>query len=162
MNWENVDISGTCFSKVPKVALADPSREHFYLTDCHLVWWLASYMIKICAITSPHLSRSAAVARKYWDIDAALLLVGPMDSKGYFNLGVLNSVTPAVISKARKIVVEVNDKVPTCLGGNQGVDSYLPGRCDCGGNNNPLLEIPTPEPTATDVKIAEWIMKGDC
>ena len=74
-------------------------------------------------------------------------------------MGVSNSVTPAVISKARKIVVEVNDKVPTCLGGNQ--ESIHISQVDAivEGNNNPLLEIPTPEPTATDVKIAEWIMK---
>lgn len=157
---ENVDISGTCFSKVPKVALADPSREHFYLTDCHFGVVARKLHDKdLCNYVPLTYHEAPRWARKYWDIDAALLLVGPMDSKGYFNLGVSNSVTPAVISKARKIVVEVNDKVPTCLGGNQ--ESIHISQVDAivEGNNNPLLEIPTPEPTATDVKIAEWIMK---
>jgi acyl-CoA hydrolase len=42
-----------------------------------------------------------------------------MDPRGYFNYGLANSVTSAVVTKAKKIVVEVNEHVPYCLGGNQ-------------------------------------------
>ncbi len=156
----NVDISGTCFCKVPKVVLADPSREHFYLTDCHFgVVARKLHDNDLCNYVPLTYHEAPRWARKYWDIDAALLLVGPMDSKGYFNLGTSNSVTPAVISKARKIIVEVNENVPTCLGGNQ--ESIHISQVDAivEGNNNPLLEIPTPEPTETDIKIAQWIMQ---
>ena len=38
----------TCFSKVPKVALADPSGSTSILPIATLVLWLASYMIMIC------------------------------------------------------------------------------------------------------------------
>ncbi len=157
---ENVDISGTCFSKVPKVALADPSRQHFYLTDCHFgVVARKLHDNDLCNYVPLTYHEAPRWARKYWDVDAALLLVGPMNEKGYFNLGVSNSVTPTIISKARKIVVEVNENVPTCLGGNQ--ESIHISQIDAivEGNNNPLVEIPTPEPTETDVKIAQWIMK---
>ena len=114
---ENVDISGTCFSKVPKVALADPSREHFYLTDCHFGVVARKLHDKdLCNYVPLTYHEAPRWARKYWDIDAALLLVGPM-TWGTLIWGV-ELVTPAVIA-ARKIVVEVNDTAPTCLGGNQ-------------------------------------------
>jgi len=157
---ENVDISGTCFSKVPKVALADPSREHFYLTDCHFgVVARKLHDKNLCNYVPLTYHEAPRWARKYWDVDAALLLVGPMDSKGYFNLGTSNSVTPAVISKAKKIIVEVNNTIPTCLGGNQ--ESIHISQVDAivEGNNTPLQQIPTPPPTDIDIKIAQWIMK---
>jgi len=157
---ENVDISGTCFSKIPKVVLADPSREHFYLTDCHFgVVARKLHDNDLCNYVPLTYHEAPRWARKYWDVDAALLLVGPMDSKGYFNLGTSNSVTPAIIGKARKVVVEVNENVPTCLGGNS--ESIHISQVDAivEGNNNPLLEIPSPEPTETDIKIAKWVMQ---
>mgnify|MGYP000984064421 CR=1 FL=1 len=156
---ENVDISGTCFSKVPKVILADPSREHFYMTDCHFGSVARKLHDKnLCNYVPLTYHEAPRWARKYWDIDAALLLVGPMDSKGFFNLGTSNSVTPAVISKARKIIVEVNKNVPTCLGGNQ--ESIHISQVDCvvEGNDAPLLQVPSPPPTETDKKIAGFIL----
>ena len=156
---ENVDISGTCFSKVPKVALADPSREHFYLTDCHFGVVARKLHDRDFVIMSPSLSRSTALARKYWDFDVVLLLLGPMNSKGYFNLGVSNSVTPAVLGKARKIILEVNNNIPTCLGGNQESIHISEVDAIVEGSNAPLAQIPSPPPTETDIKIAEYIMK---
>jgi len=43
--------------------------------------------------------------------------VAPMDVNGFFNLSTSCSMTPAYLSKAKKIVVEVNTKAPRCLGG---------------------------------------------
>ena len=84
---ENVDVSGTCFSKVPVVALADPSRKHFYLTDCHFgVVARHLHDKNLCNYVLVTYHEASRWARKYWDVDTALLLVGPMNSKGFFNL----------------------------------------------------------------------------
>jgi acyl-CoA hydrolase len=66
-----------------------------------------------------YLPYGAENRKKYVDVDVYFLSAGAMDSRGYFNFGLANSVSSAVISKAKKIVVEVNDKIPYCLGGNQ-------------------------------------------
>ena len=42
-----------------------------------------------------------------------------MDAQGYFNFGMVNSITSAAITKAKKVVVEINESLPHCLGGNQ-------------------------------------------
>ena len=53
--------------------------------------------------------------------DVAMLQVAPMDEHGYFNLGLSPSHTAACLSVAKKIIVEVNEKMPVCLGGFENV-----------------------------------------
>ena len=50
------------------------------------------------------------------NIDVAIMQVGPMDDKGYFNLGPSASHAYAVIQVAKKVIVEVNESMPICLG----------------------------------------------
>ncbi|WP_409968643.1 butyryl-CoA:acetate CoA-transferase [Bengtsoniella intestinalis] len=49
--------------------------------------------------------------------DVAMFQVGPMDEHGYFNFGPQCSHLRAVCNVAKKIIVEVNPKMPRCLGG---------------------------------------------
>ncbi len=89
-----------------------------------------------------------------------------MDPRGYFNYGLANSVTSAVVTKAKKIVVEVNEHVPYCLGGNQ--ESIHISRVDhiVEGKNLPLPQIPALEPTDIDKQIAKHLLEqiedGSC
>ena len=57
--------------------------------------------------------------RDYYDYDAYCVAVSPMDSHGYFSLATTSSYSEAMIDKARRIFVEVNDKQPRCLCGTQ-------------------------------------------
>ncbi len=72
----------------------------------------------------------------------AFITAAPMDESGYFNFGLANSITGAHLSKARKVVVEVNKNVPYCLGGNfesihiSSVDYIIEGTI------TPLLRFP--------------------
>lgn len=52
-------------------------------------------------------------------IDVAMLQVAPMDKHGYFNFGPSGSMEAAILERAKHIIVEVNDKMPHCLGGFQ-------------------------------------------
>ncbi len=65
-----------------------------------------------------------------------------MDAQGYFNFGMCNSLTSAAITKAKKVIVEVNENMPLCLGGNQ--ESVHVSRVDyvVEGKNSPILEVP--------------------
>jgi acyl-CoA hydrolase len=88
-----------------------------------------------------------------------MVMVSSMDENGYFNLGPTNSVTPAHLEKAERVVVEVNKKVPICLGGNG--ESLHISRVDyiVEGNNTPLLQLPPITPNPTDYQIADYVMK---
>ncbi len=49
--------------------------------------------------------------------DVAMLQVAPMDEHGYFNFGPCPSHATACTSVAKTVILEVNDKMPVCLGG---------------------------------------------
>ena len=106
------------------------------------------------------------VIRKYREYDYVIVNARSVDDNGYFNFGLCNSITSAIITKAKKVVIEVNDKMPNCLGGNQ--ESVHISRVDyiVEGENPPLPEVFPTKPSETDSRIAEHIMKeienGSC
>jgi acyl-CoA hydrolase len=82
-----------------------------------------------------------------------------MDKNGYFNYGLCNSLTGAVLSKAKRIIVEVNKSVPYYYGGNR--ESIHISKIDhiAEGKNTPLAEVKPVAPKEVDRRIAEHIMK---
>ena len=55
-----------------------------------------------------------ALIRDYFDVDVFVVSVSPMDSHGYFSLGVSGSDSAEYLKKAKKIFVEVNQQMPYC------------------------------------------------
>ena len=156
----NVRVTGTTFCRVPKVAEVDPERKHFIVNDWHFsALSRALHRKNICNYIPFTYHQGPRVIRKYQNYDVIFLTVTPMDDRGYFNFGLSNSLTPAVISKAKKIVVEVNTNVPWCLGGNQ--ESVHISRINhiVEGDNLPLFEISAPKANGVEGKIAGHIMK---
>ncbi len=157
---KNIDIRGVCFSRVPKIVEADPGREHVIMNDWHFGTVsrrlhdanLCNY-IPLCYHQGPR------TIRKYRDFDVAFVLVAEMDRNGYFNYGLANSLTSAVLSKAKKIIIEVNKNVPYCFGGNR--ESIHISRVDyiVESNHTPLAEVKPGQPREVDRRIAEHIMK---
>lgn len=155
----DVKIMGVSFTRVPKVVLADLQREHFILKDLHFTKVSRHLADKnLCNYIPNTYHQGPRIIKKYIDLDVAFITVGPMDARGFFNLGLSNSVTPAALSKTKKIVVEVNANIPTCLGGNQesihlsNIDYIVEGR------NLPLVELPPIAPSPTDEKIAALLL----
>ncbi|MGE5403850.1 MAG: acetyl-CoA hydrolase/transferase family protein, partial [Candidatus Saccharibacteria bacterium] len=156
----DISIRSTFFTRVPEVVKADPNRNHVYLEDWHFSGVSrALHQKDLCNYIPVLYHQGPRIIKKFVDIDVAFITTGPMDPRGFFNFGLANSVTSAVLTKAKKIIVEVNENVPTCLGGNQ--ESVHISRVDhiVEGNNNPLLEVPAQEPKEIDFKIAQYVMK---
>lgn len=156
----HVRIDGTCIAKVPQFILADPQRRHFIYDD----WHFSSVSRKLyhqglCSYIPLTYHQGPRIIRKYRNYDYVFVNARPMDAQGYFNFGMCNSLTSAAITKAKKVVVEVNENMPHCLGGNQ--ESVHVSRVDyiVQGKNPPIPEIPPAAPTETDVQIARHIMK---
>jgi butyryl-CoA:acetate CoA-transferase len=155
----DVEIRSTCFTQVPKAVEADPTRTHVRMSD----WHFGSVSRRLhdenlCNYVPLTYHQAPRIIRKYHNYDVLFLSVAPMDSRGYFNFGLSNSLICSVLAKAKKIVVEVNSSIPYCLGGNQ--ESIHISRVDhiVEGDNSPLTEVRAPEATETDRKIAEHIM----
>ncbi len=102
------------------------------------------------------------IVREY-DYDAFLVSVSPMDKHGYFSMATSCSYSPAMISKAKRIFVEVNKYQPRCVTGVQLHVSEVTGIVE---NHHAL---PVMAPAVLDEKsllignlIAEQIADGSC
>lgn len=155
----NVRLDGVCITKVPKFIEADPNRKHFIYDDWHMSGvGRKLYQQGLCSYIPLTYHQGPRIIRKYRDYDYVFISARPMDAQGYFNFGMCNSLTSAAITKAKKVIVEVNENMPLCLGGNQ--ESVHVSRVDyvVEGNNPPIMEVPPAPPTETDIQIARHIM----
>jgi butyryl-CoA:acetate CoA-transferase len=155
----NVKLDGTCICKVPKFIEADPRRQHFIYSDWHFSGVSRKlYRQGLCSYIPFTYHQGPRVIRKYKNYDYVFVSARPMDAQGYFNFGMCNSLTSAAITKAKKVIVEINENMPHCLGGNQ--ESVHISRVDyiVQGSNPPLLEIPPAAPSEIDTQIARHIM----
>lgn len=156
----NLDLRSVCFTRMPQIVAADPKREHVIMNDYHFSALSRKlHDNNLCNYISIVYHQGPRFIKKYVDYDVVFLTTSPMDPRGYFNYGLANSVTSAAIAKGKKIVIEVNEHVPYCLGGNQ--ESVHISRVDyiVEGKNSLLPQVPPAPPTDTDRKIAEHIMK---
>jgi len=99
--------------------------------------------------------------------NVAFIKTTPMDKNGFFNFGPSCTFTHAVATTADVVVLEINDRVPTCLGGS-GENIHI-SHVDyiVESENMPLVTLPTQDTIAEeDQKIASYIMEeiedGSC
>lgn len=98
--------------------------------------------------------------------DVCMVRVAPMDTFGNFNFGIANSFQRAIIENARKVIVEVNENMPRCLGGAE--ESVHISEVDfiVESDNKALLTLPDAPVTEVDKAIAtlivEQIKDGAC
>lgn len=154
-----VILTTTTRAKPLKCVEADPQREAFIWNDWHFSGLgrkngergLASY-VPLCYHQGPQ------NVTLYEEPDVVIVQVAPMDANGFFNLSTSCSLTPAYLSKARKIVVEVNTKTPRCLGGLD--ESIHISQVDMvvEGPNSPLLQLPEAQASEADRLVAGHVM----
>ena len=101
--------------------------------------------------------------RANYDYDAFCVSVSPMDKHGYFSLGSVSSYSPAMIDKAKRVFVEVNENTPRAVCGTQLHISQITGLVEN------TFELPTLPPAKLDETsitignlIAEQIQDGSC
>ncbi|TAL31798.1 MAG: butyryl-CoA:acetate CoA-transferase [Spirochaetes bacterium] len=157
---DGLDLRSVCFTQAPKIVEADPARTHVIMNDWHFgTVSRRLHDANLCNYIPVSYHQAPRTIRKYREFDVAFIVAGEMDAKGYFNFGLANSVTGAVISKAEKIIIEVNRNVPYCCGGNREsvhisqVDHIVEGR------HSPLAEVKPQAPKDVDLQIAGHIMK---
>ena len=101
--------------------------------------------------------------RAMYDYDAFCVSVSPMDKHGWFSLSTVSSYSPAMIEKAKRVFLEVNDRQPRAVCGAQIHISQVAGLIEVSH------ELPVLPPTKIDAVsetigglIAERIDDGSC
>lgn len=91
--------------------------------------------------------------------NVAMFQVAPMDSHGYFNFGPSASHMMAVCETSDKVIVEVNENMPRCLGGFEADIHISQVDMIVEGGNPAICELPAGgEPTDVDRKVAEMVV----
>ncbi|NLJ72249.1 MAG: butyryl-CoA:acetate CoA-transferase [Syntrophomonadaceae bacterium] len=158
---EDVKIRCVTITMIPEVVKVDPERKHFRFNDWHFSAYSRHLQNEnLCNYIPITYHEGKKLIEEYVDIDVAFILVSSMNELGFFNLGTSNSITSYVIEKAKKVVVEVNDSIPVCLGGNG--ESIHISQVDYivkSSNNEGLLNLPEPTVSAVDKAIAKKAME---
>lgn len=165
---ENVKIRALGFPGLAAVAKADPEGQSFSYNSWHFTGADRKlHDSKVCNYI-PLLYHEGPGYYEKNDIstDVMLLRTTPMDSKGNFNFGVSNSFTRAQIKAAKKVIVEVNENMPYCYGGNEEQVHISEIDAIVESDNEDLFCLPEPTITDIDQQIAEIVVSqienGSC
>ena len=166
-NLKDITVESVCFTRVPEAAKQTETEENLNINDWHFgVTSRNLYNQGKCAYKPITYHQGPRIIRKYGEYDAVFLPAGPMGPRGNFNFGVCNSISSAVLDKARAIIIEVNKNIPKCLGGNQESIHISRVTHIVESDDPPLLEVPPAKPTETEITIAGHLMKeiedGSC
>src|SRR3954447_12542897 len=156
----DVNIRG-CLSVRPRAVLErDPSREHFNYFN----WHFSGYDRKKADAGLEHyipcnLGEISDYYRRFIDApDIFVVKTRPMDSNGYFNLTTANLWHGAIASRAKVVIVEVNDSLPYLHGIENGLHASDVDYVIEGDGQAPA-ELPSVAPTEADCEVARLIAK---
>lgn len=92
--------------------------------------------------------------RELVEADVFYATVSPMDQHGWFSFGVSASVGRAQMSRAKKVLLEVNEFMPRTHGSQFVHISEVDAVCE---NNRPLIELKEAPLTEQDITIGNYI-----
>lgn len=166
---KDVKLRGGILLKPLAVFEREDAGEHFIWNSWHMSGIERKYIKKGCAYYAP--IRYSELPRYYRDSacpdDVAMFQVAPMDNHGYFNFGPNASHMMAVCETSKKIIVEVNENMPRCLGGVENNIHISQVDMIVEGENAPISEMGAGGP-ATDIDkavaklIVDEIPNGAC
>ena len=166
---KDVKLRGGILLKPLAVFEREDAGEHFCWNSWHMSGIERKYISRGFAYYSP--IRYSELPRYYRDSiqpdDVVMLMVAPMDKHGYFNFGPNASHLTAMCETSKKIIVEVNENMPRCLGGFENGIHISQVTHIVEGDNPPIGELGGGGP-ATDVDkavaklIVDEIPNGAC
>ena len=166
---KDVKLRGGILLKPLAVFEREDAGEHFCWNSWHMSGIERKYISRGFAYYSP--IRYSELPRYYRDSiqpdDVVMLMVAPMDKHGYFNFGPNASHLTAMCETSKKIIVEVNEHMPRCLGGFENGVHISDVTYIVEGDNPPIGELGGGGP-ATDVDkavaklIVDEIPNGAC
>ena len=89
-------------------------------------------------------------------IDAFVMMVAPMDKGGFFSCGTNADYTIPTARIAKKLIVEVNPRMPRAFGDSSVHISEVSAIVE---NESPLFSVPSRQPTPLDILISKHIVE---
>ena len=165
----DINLRGGILLKPLAIFEREDAGEHFTWNSWHMSGIERKLINRGCAYYAP--IRYSELPRYYRDLsvknNVAMFQVAPMDKHGFFNFGPNASHMAAVCETSAKIIVEVNENMPRCLGGFENGVHISDVDFIVEGENPPIGELGAGGP-ATDVDkavaklIVEEIPNGAC
>ncbi|MGI6012586.1 MAG: butyryl-CoA:acetate CoA-transferase [Ruminococcus sp.] len=158
----DIKIRGGILLKVPEIFKVENAPEHFCWNSWHMSGIERKAIAQGIAYYGP--IRYSELPRYYMDLDCpsdiVMIQVAPMDSRGYFSFGPNASHLEAVCQRAKTIIVEVNEKMPYCWGGDSSAVHITKVDMIVEGENPDILEMKGSDVmTDVDKKVAEYILE---
>lgn len=156
----DVNIRGALLLWKPEIFKIDSPSTHFTWNSWHMGSYERNAADEGFVYYSP--MRFVEAPRYYRDmqrqVNVAMAQVTEMDNDGYFNFGINATYLQVMIERADLLFVEVNEKMPRCLGGpGERIHiSKVAGIVE--GENASIGELLTQRPSEIDCKVAEFIM----
>ena len=159
---KDVNLRGGILLKPLAVFEREDAGEHFTWNSWHMSGIERKLINRGCAYYAP--IRYSELPRYYRDLsfhnDVAMFQVSPMDKHGYFNFGPNASHLAAVCETSTKVIVEVNENMPRCLGGFENSVHISDVDYIVEGNNAPIGELGAGGPaTEVDKAVAKLIVE---
>lgn len=146
---------------IPKVVEADPFGEVFSCQSWHFSGTDRKIMSQGTPIFYSPMRYSELpryIREDVEPINVAMLQVARMDKHGFFNFGPQNSHSKAVCDRAAKVIVEINENQPRCLGGYQEAIHISQVDYIVESDHPPLVQLPSPQPSDIDKQVAQHIV----
>lgn len=158
---KDIKVRGGILLKPLVIFQREDAGEHFTWNSWHMSGIERKMIDKGYAFYAP--LRYSELPRYYRESttppDVAMFQVAPMDSHGYFNFGPNASHLGAVCQTAKKIIVEVNENMPRCLGGSEANVHISQVSYIVEGDNPPIGELGAGKPASDiDKKVAQLIV----
>jgi itaconate CoA-transferase len=101
-----------------------------------------------------YFSQIPRLLEEYLSVDAFLVTVSPMDKAGYFTLGTNNDYGSTAARRAKRLVVEVNERMPRVFGDSLLHVSQVDAIVE---HTAPMVEVPSRPPCPEDETIGHAI-----
>lgn len=145
--------------RYPEVTKIPDAAERITWNSCHSSGIERKFLDRGFGFYTPiRYSELPRYYRETLPVNIAMFQVAPMDKHGNFNFGLSPSHQGATCEKADVIIVEVNRKMPVCLGGAH-VNIHI-DKVDMvvEGDNPPIGQLPVAAPTIEDMAVAKLIL----
>lgn len=132
----------------PEIAKVDPEAESFNFMSWHYSGGERKLSDQnLCHYLPMSYRELPVMYERDCHVDVGMTQVSPMDEHGYFFFGLQASGTKAMLTKAKKVIVEVNKHQPKVYGGN--------GECIHISQVDFIVECDTPMPQLAEAPISE-------
>ena len=161
LNLTDVKFRGGILMREPEIFKIENAADHLVWNSWHMGGVERRAVAKGFSFYDP--LRYSELPRYYLDmkepVDVAIEMVSPMDEHGYFNFGPSASHLGAVVQRAKKVIVEVNNTVPRCLGGVENGVHISQVDMIVESDNTPIpITGAAGEPSEVDQKVAQLIV----